>query len=147
MTTPKLGRKSAHRDRTLRNIVSSLVLYEKVRTTEAKAKAARPMAERLITTARKGTVDARRRAKALLFDTNAVAKLFEDFPQRYGTRTSGFVRITKLAPRPGDGSSMAQLELLLTPLEEVIASETKTKTSVRKAAAKKETPTVDAEEK
>jgi large subunit ribosomal protein L17 len=146
MTTPKLGRKSANRDRTLRNIVSSLVLYEKVRTTEAKAKAARPMAERLITTSRKGTVDARRRAKALLFDTNAVAKLFEDFPQRLGTRTSGFVRITKLAPRPGDGAAMAQLELLLTPLEEVIAAETKTKTSVRKAAAAKEnTPALEEE--
>src|SRR5688572_21467371 len=100
MKIPKLGRKSAHRDRTLRNVVSSLVLYEKVRTTEAKAKAARPMAERLMTISRKGTIDARRRAKALLFDSNAVAKLFEDFPQRIGTRTSGFVRITKLAPRP-----------------------------------------------
>lgn len=138
MSTIKLGRKSANRDRTLRNIVSSLVLYEKVRTTEAKAKAARPMAERLMTISRKGTVDARRRAKALLFDANAVTKLFEDFPQRLGTRTSGFVRVTKLAPRPGDGAAMAQLELLLTPLEEIIAAETKTKTSVRKVKATKE---------
>lgn len=140
MKTSKLGRKSEHRDRTIRNVVSSLVLYEKVRTTVAKAKAARPMAERLMTNSRAGTLAARRRAKALLFDTNAVSKLFEDFPQRLGTRTSGFVRITKLPARPGDGAAMAQLELLLTPLEEVIAAETKTKTSVRKVKASKETP-------
>lgn len=107
-------------------------MYEKVRTTEAKAKAARPMAERLMTNARKGTIDARRRAKALLFDANAVTKLFEDFPQRFGARTSGFVRLTKLPARPGDGASMVQLELLLTPLEEIIAAETKTKVAVRK---------------
>jgi large subunit ribosomal protein L17 len=135
MKTYKLGRKAEHRDRTIRNIVSSLVLYEKVRTTEAKAKAARPMAERLMTISRKGTIAARRQAKATLFDTNAVTKLFEDFPQRLGERTSGFVRITKLTPRPGDGAAMAQLELLLTPLEEVIAAETKVKTTVRKTKA------------
>jgi large subunit ribosomal protein L17 len=133
MTTRKLGRKTAHRDRTLRNLATSLVLYEKVSTTEAKAKAVRPMVERLLTNARTGSLAARRRAKALLFDANAVQKLFEDFPQRWGTRTSGFVRITKLAPRAGDAAAMAQLELLLTPLEEVIAAETKTKVSVRKS--------------
>lgn len=132
MTTPKLGRKSANRDRTLRNMVTSLVLYEKVRTTEAKAKAALPMAERLLTHARSGTLAARRRAKALLFDDNAVTKLFEDFPQRFGTRTSGFVRFTKLTSRPGDGSKMAQLELLLTPLEEVLAAESKAKKKATK---------------
>jgi large subunit ribosomal protein L17 len=121
------------------------VLYEKVRTTEAKAKAALPMAERLMTTARKGTIAARRDAKALLFDANAVSKLFEDFPQRFGTRTSGFVRFTKLAPRPGDGSKMAQLELLLTPLEEVIAEETKTKVAVRKNKTTEEAPKAEKE--
>ncbi len=132
MTTPKLGRKTANRNRTIRNLVTSLVLYEKVRTTDAKAHALVPVAERLITTTRKGTLDARRRAKALLFDANAVAKLFEDFPQRMGDRTSGFTRITKLAPRPGDGAEMSQVELILTPLEDVIAAETNTKVSVRK---------------
>lgn len=137
MNTPKLGRKSANRDRTLRNIVSSLILYEKVRTTEAKARAARPMAERLITNLRTGTLTARRRAKGLLFDASAVTKLFEDFPQRLGDRTSGFVRLTKLAARPGDGAAMAQLELLLTPLEEVIAAETKAK--VQKSTGKAKT--------
>jgi len=139
MITKKLGRKTANRDRSLRNLVTGLVLYEKIRTTEAKAKAIIPMAERLLTTARKNTLAARRSAKSLLFDDNAVAKLFEDFPQRWGTRTSGFVRLTKLAPRPGDGSAMAQLELLLTPLEEVIAEETNTKVSVRSKKKTEET--------
>lgn len=148
MSTFKLGRKAAPRNRLLRNLATSLVLYEKIETTEAKAKAVLPMVERLITTARKNDLAARRRAKALLFDINAVSKLFEDFPARYGTRTSGFVRLTKLAPRKGDGSAMAQLELILTPLEDVIAAETKTKTKVRKAKAVAEetTPETTSEE-
>ena len=139
MNTPKLGRKTGYRGRTVRNLVTSLVLYEKVRTTDAKADALIPVAERLITSARKGTLDARRRAKALLFDQNAVTKLFEDFPSRYGTRTSGFLRTTKLAPRPGDGASMTLVELNLTPLEEVIAAETNTKISVRKKKSQETT--------
>jgi large subunit ribosomal protein L17 len=113
-------------------------LYEKVETTEAKAKAVTPMVERLITSARTGTIAARRDAKALLFDMNAVSKLFEDLTTRGGTRTSGFVRITKLPPRPGDGASMAQMELLLTPIEDLIQQESRTKISVRKNAKKVE---------
>jgi large subunit ribosomal protein L17 len=136
MNTPKLGRKTDNRNRTLRNLVTSLFLYEKIRTTEAKAKAMRPMAERLMTIARaENTLEARRRAKALLFDQNATAKIFEDILPRIGTRTSGFIRITKLPVRPGDGSPMAQVELLLTPVEEMIEKETKTKVSVRKTKA------------
>lgn len=144
MKIRKLGRKTGDRGRTVRNVVTSLMLYEKVRTTEAKAKAAIPVAERLLTNARTGSLAARRQAKAVLFDANAVTKLFEDFPQRWGTRTSGFVRITKLASRPGDNANMAQLELLLTPLEEIIAEETKTKVAVRKP--KKSVATVKDEE-
>lgn len=136
MNTPKLGRKTDNRNRTLRNLVTSLFLYEKIRTTEAKAKAMRPMAERLMTMSRaENSLEARRRAKALLFDSNAVTKIFEDILPRIGTRTSGFVRITKLPVRPGDGSPMAQVELLLTPIEELIEKETKTKVSVRKTKA------------
>lgn len=136
MNTPKLGRKTDNSHRTLRNLVTSLFLYEKIRTTEAKAKAMRPMAERLMTMSRaENSLEARRRAKALLFDSNAVTKIFEDILPRIGTRTSGFVRITKLPVRPGDGSPMAQVELLLTPIEELIEKETKTKVSVRKTKA------------
>ena len=135
MTESKLGRKREHRERTLRNLVTSLVLYEKINTTEAKAKTIKPIAERLISTAAKGTLDARRYAKSILFDQNAVAKLFEDLPTRQGNRTSGFIRLTKLSARPGDGAPMAQLELLFTPLEEVLQKESQTKISVRKKKA------------
>lgn len=136
MTIRKLGRKKQHRERTLRNLATSLMLYEKVTTTEAKAKAVSPMVERLITHARTNQLAARRYAKALLFDQNAVAKLFEDMENRVGDRTSGFVRITKLMPRSGDGAAMAQLELLYTPVEEVLAKQTNTKVSVRKSTSK-----------
>jgi large subunit ribosomal protein L17 len=136
MTIRKLGRKKEHRERTLRNLATSLVLYEKINTTQAKAKAVIPMVERLITHARANDVNARRYAKALLFDTNAVTKLFEDITSRVGTRTSGFVRLTKIGTRPGDGAPMAQLEVLLMPLEEVLQQETNTKVKVRKTASK-----------
>ncbi len=132
MKTYKLSRKTGHRKSLTRNLVTSLVLYETIRTTEAKAKSIVPVAERLITHARTGSLAARRSAKALLFDMNAVRKLFEDFPERYGDRTSGFVRLTKLPTRPGDQAAMAKVELLLTPLDAVIEQSTKTKLAVRK---------------
>lgn len=138
MTIRKLGRKKGHRERTLRNLATSLILFEKVRTTEAKAKAVLPMVERLITHARGGDLAGRRYAKALLFDQNATSKLFEDLDTRAGSRTSGFVRITKMAPRPGDGAPMAQLELLLTPVEEVVSAATETKVKVRKSVKTQE---------
>lgn len=141
MTQLKLGRKKEHRERTLRNLATSLFLYEKVKTTEAKAKAVLPMVERLISHALSDSLAARRMAKASLFDQNAVRKLFDDLKTRHGARTSGFVRITKLPVRPGDGSSMAQLELLYTPLEEVLQKESKTKVSVRKRGTKEEETT------
>ncbi len=133
MSTPKLGRKADHRDSTLRNLLTSLVLYEKVVTTDAKARAVVARAERLITFARRGDLAARRYAKAHLFDDNAVRKLFEDMPARFGDRTSGFIRRTKLGFRPGDGSEKVQLEIMLTPLETIIEQETNVKTKVRKA--------------
>jgi large subunit ribosomal protein L17 len=140
MSVIKLGRKTGPRNRMLRNLATSLVLYERVLTTEAKAKAAAPKVERLITHARKQTIAGMRELKAVLFDMNAVRKLTEDVNTRLGSRTSGFVRITKAMPRKGDGSSMAYMELILTPLEEVVAAETGTKTKVRKTPATPSTP-------
>jgi large subunit ribosomal protein L17 len=140
MTTRKLGKKTGHRGRSIRNLATSIVLYEKIRTTDAKAHALVPVIERLIASSRSGSIDARRRAKAVLFDANAVTKLFEDFPQRLGDRTSGYTRLTKLAPRPGDGSEMTQVEIILTPLEAIIEAETKTKVSVRKTKKTEEEP-------
>jgi large subunit ribosomal protein L17 len=134
MTASKLGRKKEHRERTLRNLATSLVLYERIQTTEAKAKTLAPIVERLISRATDGTLSSRRAAAAVLFDKNAVAKLFEDVGSRQGERESGFVRITKLPMRHGDGAPMAQLELLLTPLEDVLQRESNTRIRVRKNA-------------
>jgi len=146
MTIRKLGRKKEHRERTLRNLATSLILYEKVTTTEAKAKAVVSMVERLISKSLKGSIAARRSAKATLFDMNAVSKLFEDLPGRSEGRTSGFVRMTKLPARPGDGAEMARMELLLTPLEQIIEQEAKAKVRVRKSTISKEDPETSTEE-
>jgi large subunit ribosomal protein L17 len=136
MSTYKLSRKSDDRNRTLRNLATSLVLYERIVTTEAKAKAVTPMVERILTVARQNNLASRRWIQSQLFDTNAVRKLFEDFPQRWGTRTSGFVRITKQVQRKGDGARMATLEIILRPLEEVVAEETAPAAKPRKTTKK-----------
>jgi large subunit ribosomal protein L17 len=133
MHTAKLGRKKEHRERTLRNLMTSLFLYESITTTQAKARALRSSAERLMTRTADGSLTARRYAKQVLFDMNAVAKLFEDINPRRQDRTSGFVRLTKFGVRPGDGAPMARLELILKPLEQVIAEESSTKVKVRRS--------------
>jgi large subunit ribosomal protein L17 len=133
MTSHKLGRKKGHRERTLRNLATSIFLYESVTTTTAKARAVTPMVERLIARATTGNLTSLRKAKGLLFDMNAVQKLHEDIIPRKGNRTSGFVRLTKLPVRSGDGASMTRIELLLTPIEKLVAETSKTKTTVRKA--------------
>ena len=136
MHQSKLGRKKGHRERTLRNLATSLFLYEKVVTTVAKAHAVVPMVERLITKARSGDIAGRRAVLAELFDVNAVRKLFTDLERRQGGRSFGFTRITKLPARHGDGAVRASLELLFTPLETVLADESNTTVKVRKATPK-----------
>lgn len=130
MTEKKLGRKKEHRERTLRNLATSLVLYEKLVTTAAKAKAVTPIVERLISKAKGGSLAARREAKSLLFDPNAVAKLFEDMAKRQGDRSSGFVRQTKLGSRPGDGAPVVQLELLYTSIADIVQKQKLKKTKL-----------------
>jgi large subunit ribosomal protein L17 len=107
-----LDRKKASREALLRGLATSLILYEKVKTTEAKAKALRPVVERLITTSKGGTVTDRRRLAAKLYGENVVKKLVEEIGPRYKERPGGYTRITKLNPRQGDGAAMAQIELV-----------------------------------
>jgi large subunit ribosomal protein L17 len=95
-----------------RNLVASLLDNEKMVTTEAKAKEIRPMAEKVITLGKKGTLDARRRALAFIYDENIVTKVFDDIATRYAQRPGGYTRIVKLAPRLGDNAPMAQIELV-----------------------------------
>jgi large subunit ribosomal protein L17 len=94
------------------NLATDLFMHEKVTTTEAKAKALRPLAEKLITKARKGDLHARRIVMKTITDKAAVAKLFEDVAPRYEDRAGGYTRITKLGPRRGDGAEEAIIELV-----------------------------------
>jgi large subunit ribosomal protein L17 len=96
----------------LGNLVASLVAAESLVTTEAKAKALRPVVERCITAARKGGVHRQRQVVALIRDKDMAHKLFEEIAPRYSDRPGGYTRILKLGPRQGDNAPMARIELV-----------------------------------
>lgn len=108
--TIKLGRKSEHRNAMLANLVSSLVLHGRVRTTLQKAKAACRLADRMITLGKKGTLHHRRLALAALHQKPVVAKLFKDLAPQFQGRSGGYTRIIKLGQRIGDSAKLALLE-------------------------------------
>lgn len=109
---PRFGGSPAHSKRIMANIATDLFLYERVTTTEAKARAVRPYAEKLITKARKGDLHARRAVLKTIRNKEAVARLFEEVGPRYEDRAGGYTRITKLGPRRGDGTEEATIELV-----------------------------------
>ena len=108
----KLGRNSAQRKALFRNLVTELLWHERIRTTEAKAKAVRPYAERLITLAKRGDLHARRLAARDVQDPDTLSKLFDDLAERYEDREGGYTRIYKLGPRKGDAAPMVLLSLV-----------------------------------
>ncbi len=108
----KLGRKTPHRVAMFRNMVTSLFDKERVRTTLDRAKAVRPIAERLITLGKRETLHARRQALAYVKDPAVVSKLFETLAPRFSQRHGGYTRIIRLGFRDGDGAQMAYLELI-----------------------------------
>ena len=108
----KLGRDSAHRKALYANLVCSLVEHGRIRTTEAKAKEVRPVAEEMITLGRRGDVAAARQAVAFLRSKPVVRKLFADVAPRFADRPGGYTRIVKIGPRLGDAAPMAYLELV-----------------------------------
>lgn len=108
----KLGRTTAHREALLRNLVTSLFDKERITTTTAKAKEARPLAEKLITLAKKGTLHARRQVLQVVYKESTAVRLFDAIGPRFTERPGGYTRIVKLGPRQGDGAEMAVLELL-----------------------------------
>ena len=108
----KLGRDSAHRKALYSNLTGALIEHGRIRTTEAKAKAVRPIAEQLITLGRRGDVHARRQALAYLRSQDVVHKLFSDVGPRFADRPGGYSRIVKIGARPGDAAPMAYLELV-----------------------------------
>ena len=112
-THHKLSRDASHRKLLLRNLCKEVIDHERVRTSEAKAKAARPEVERLITLAKEGDLHARRQALAALGqDKFAVHKLFEEVAPRYADRPGGYTRILRLGPRRSDATEMVYLELV-----------------------------------
>jgi large subunit ribosomal protein L17 len=107
----KLSRPTAHRISMYRNLITDLLRYEKVTTTEAKAKEVSGMAEKVITMGKDGSLHARRRALMVVMDKKVVEKTFSELARRYADRPGGYTRILKLGPRLGDGASMVRLEL------------------------------------
>ena len=95
-----------------RNLVTDLVRYERITTTEAKAKEIRPMAEKMVTLARRGDLHARRQALAFIYDVKVVKHLWDNIAPRMKDRPGGYLRITKLEPRKGDGAAMATIEFV-----------------------------------
>lgn len=108
----RLKRNMAHRRALLRNLVTSLLEKERVRTTLAKARATRPLAEKMITLSKKDTLHTRRQALRFIFKKDIVKKLFDEIGPRFSERPGGYTRIVKLSPRAGDGAEMAMIELI-----------------------------------
>jgi large subunit ribosomal protein L17 len=108
----KLGRDKAHRNALLRNLVTSVIERERVITTITKAKAAKPLVDRMITLAREDTLHARRQAAQFLMTPDAVKKLFDKLGTRFGQRNGGYTRVVRIGFRKGDGAEEAMLELV-----------------------------------
>ena len=108
----KLGRNTSHRRALLRNLVTSILMEDRVETTVTKAKAARPHVEKLITLGKKGAVHSRRQALAYLQTREAVTRLFDTVAPRYGDRNGGYLRIVRSGFQRGDGAEKAFIELL-----------------------------------
>lgn len=129
----KLGRTLAARRSLLRNLVTSVIEHERVITTVPKAKATKPLVERMITLAKKDTLAARRQAAAYLMTPKAVKKLFDTLGSRFGQRAGGYARIVRLGPRKGDGAEQAMLELVGSELVKRAAERAKRKEERLKA--------------
>ena len=108
----KLGRTTSHRRAMLRNMVTSIIMEERIETTVIKAKAVRPSVEKMITLGKKGDLAARRQAASYLMTGEAVTKLFDTVAPRFGDRNGGYTRIVRTAWRKGDGAEKAFIELL-----------------------------------
>jgi large subunit ribosomal protein L17 len=144
MPTPtkgaRLGGSPAHERLLLANLATALFEHGSITTTEAKAKRLRPLAERLITHAKRGDLHARRRVLAVIRDKGVVHELFAEIGPRYATRPGGYTRITKIGPRKGDNAPMAVIELVEPLSEAVVAEATGATKRAAKEKAAKEAP-------
>src|SRR6201993_3293558 len=132
--TIKLGRTADHRRALLANQVCALIQHQRIKTTLAKAKAVRPLAERMVTLGKNGSIHSRRRALAVLRQKSVVKKLFDDVAQRSAERNGGYTRIVKLGARKSDSARMAFLEWV-----DAAVLVTEEKPAEEKQAKKKET--------
>jgi len=134
---PRLGGSPAHEKLLLANLATELFRHGKIKTTETKAKRLRPLAEQLITKAKRGDLHARRRVLTVVKDKDVVYALFEQIAPRYGNRPGGYTRITKTGPRKGDAAPMAVIELV-EELQVAATTAPAKKTAARKAAAQQD---------
>ena len=134
----KLGRDSAHRKALYANLAGALIEHGRIKTTVTKAKAVKPIAEQLITLGRRGDMHARRQAVAFLRSKEIVHKLFAEIGPAFADRPGGYLRITRIGPRPGDAAEMAYLELVD---EEYVAKEREARTPEPVAVAEPEPET------
>ena len=109
---PRLGGSPSHQRKILSNLASSLIIEERITTTQARAKLLRPYVEKIITKARRGDLHSRRLVLRKIQDSDVITKLFDDVAPRYEDRPGGYTRIVKLGPRRGDGAEMALIELV-----------------------------------
>src|SRR3954447_9409822 len=138
---PRLGGGPAHERLMLANLAAALFTHKSIKTTETKAKRLRPVAERLITFAKRGDLAARRRVLGIISDKSVVHELFTEIAPLVEPREGGYTRITKLGFRKGDNASMVQIELVLEPVN--AKPKAKISTKAPKAAPVEEAPAED----
>jgi large subunit ribosomal protein L17 len=131
----KLGRTSSHKEAMLRNMVTSLIQHERIRTTDAKAKELRKLAEKMVTLGKKGSLHARRQALAVVRDKSMVSKLFGELAERYKERAGGYTRIVKAGYRYGDNAPISIIEFIS---DEKKKEKAKAKSKVKAKAKTKE---------
>src|SRR6202166_2936594 len=119
----KLGRQPAHRRATLRNLVTNVIIQERITTTLRRAKATRPLVEQMITLGKRDTLHTRRQAAAFLMTPEATKKLFQDIAPRFADRPGGYTRIIHAGFRIGDGADLAILELIGSKLKKRLKKE------------------------
>jgi len=146
--TAKLGRTAEHRKALLANQVCSLIEHQRIKTTLAKAKAVRPLAEKIVTLGKNGSLHARRNALSILRQKDAVKKIFDEIAPRSTDRNGGYTRIVKLGQRKSDSASMAFIEWVdaAKVIEEKPAEEKKSKRKETAPAPKQKEPAAKREE-
>ncbi|MET4638690.1 50S ribosomal protein L17 [Mycetocola sp. 2940] len=143
---PRLGGGPAHERLMLANLAAALFTHKSIKTTETKAKRLRPVAERLITFAKRGDLHARRRVMRVIGDTSVVHELFTEIAPLVAEREGGYTRITKLGFRKGDNASMVQIELVLEPVTPKVKKSKTAASASTPVATEEAAPEVEAEE-